>query len=192
MKVRYQVKAHTFGCTGQGNASDTKDDQDNKQGGHHEFGYAFHTLLQAEAAYEEADDYRDDHPEGHGTGLSEHTVKNAAHFIRCEAGELPAYHFNDISEHPAAYGGIEHHEEIIACNGKNGHEMPFASLWLQYVEAAGSGFLAGTAHRKFHYHDGKAEYYKKDKIDEHEGGSAVFSGNVGKTPYVSQTNGTTG
>lgn len=56
----------------------------NKQGSHHEFGYAFHTLLQAEAAYEEADDYRDDHPEGHGTGLSEHTVKNAAHFIRCE------------------------------------------------------------------------------------------------------------
>ena len=148
--------------------------------------------MEAHAADTEGQKDGQYHPEGHGPGGCQHGIEDAADLIGAKAFEGSGGHLEDIGNHPAADGGIEHHEKIVAGHGDIALDMPFGALWLQDVEASGGGFAAGAAYGKFHRHDGHTQDDQKDQVDQDEGCSAVFAGDIRKAPYVAEANGAAG
>ena len=134
-EVGNQIEADAFSRARQGDAADAQQDEDEKQRDHHHLGDPFHAVLQAHAADAEADKNNNHHPEQHGAGFGQHTVEDAAHFVRCQAGKFAAQHFDDIGQHPAGYGGVEHHEQVVARHGRIGQQMPSGVFGFQHMEA---------------------------------------------------------
>ena len=121
--------------------------------------------MKSEAADTETKQNGNEHPEGHGAGVSEHAVKNAADCFRGGADKFTAEHFVNIKKHPAAHCCIKHHEQIIPGYSQITGDMPFGAGWLQNVKTPGSRFLTGAAYREFHNHNRQTENDKEYKIN---------------------------
>ena len=105
------------------------------------------------------------------------------------ADELAASHLHKVDEHPAADGGIEHHQQVVAEHGAVSIQVPFGALGLEHVERAGRALLAGAADRELHHHDRQAEDDEEEQVDQHERRAAVLSRDVGEPPDVADPDG---
>ena len=70
--------------------------------------------------------------------------------------------------------------------------MPPGSLGLQLFQRMGHVALRGASHGKFHDEHGKAHKNQEKQIDHKKNSAAIFTGDVGETPYVAKADGTTG
>ena len=109
-EVGYQVELQARVGAGQRDGAHYEQRHDAEQGDHHHLGDAFDALLQAQAADEKADDHHGEHPAHHLGGVGEHGAEDASDAIGIESDEGARGHFRHVSEHPAADGGVEHHE----------------------------------------------------------------------------------
>lgn len=142
-KSGIQIKLKSRGGARKGHAADTEHDQDNQQKRHHDFGDALNAVLESHTADTEGQKYSHHHPEGHGARRGQHIIEYAAHLIRGESLEGTGSYLKDIGNHPAAHGGIEHHQQVIAQHGQIALDVPFGAFGLQHMKAAGRGLPAG-------------------------------------------------
>ena len=134
-EIGNQIEADTLSRARQGDAPDAQQDENEEQGYHHHLGDPLHAFLQAHGADAEAEHDHHDHPEQHGSGLGQHAVEDAAHLIGSKADEFSPQHFDDIGQHPAGHGGVEHHEQVVARHGRIGQQMPSGVFGFQHMEA---------------------------------------------------------
>ena len=109
-EVGYQVELQARVGAGQRDGAHHEQRHDAEQGDHHHFRDTLDALLQAQAADEKADDHHGEHPAHHLGGVGEHGAEDASDAIGIESDEGARGHFRHVSEHPAADGGVEHHE----------------------------------------------------------------------------------
>ena len=50
------------------------------------------------------------------------------------AFKLSECHFEEIQKHPAADGGVEHHQQIVSSHGSVSIQVPFGALGLQNIK----------------------------------------------------------
>ena len=68
LPIGHQIKPHAGTGTGERQAVDSQDNNEDQEAGHHEFTDVFQPLLQASAADQEAQNHGQRHPEGHLSG----------------------------------------------------------------------------------------------------------------------------
>ena len=190
-EIRQQIEFQSLRRTLQRTGAHSQKHHQRQQHHHHDLGDLFHTLLQTHGAHCETDDYDQDHPEDHLGHVRGKASECRTDSFRVKARKVAFHHFNKISQHPADDGGVEHHQQIIACHTEISVDMPFTALLFQYIEGRGNTLLAGSANCKFHDHDRQPQNDQKEQIDQNERRTAVLSRYVGKTPYISKTDGTT-
>ena len=164
---------------------DSKHQHEHEQAGHHCFRDALYAIFYAQIADAEAGDDNGNHVTCHRHRIAQQRTEDAADALSIKADKAAYSHFIEVIQHPAADGGIEHHEDDVAGDGAIFIKMPFSSLRLQNIKGFGSTAHTGAANGKLCYHDGQAQKQQKAQIDEHEGSTAVLTSDKGEAPYVS-------
>ena len=85
---RQQIELHALRRAGQRQAVDSQNDNQRQQRQHHDLGDALQTVLQTEAADEEAREHDNFRPERHLAGLRQHGAEYATD---CFGGSCPAW-----------------------------------------------------------------------------------------------------
>ena len=67
--------------------------------------------------------------------------------------------------------------------------MPFGTLGLKRVVAAGNALLAGATGGELHYQDRQAKDEKEHQVHEDERTAAVLTRDIGETPDIAQADG---
>ena len=189
-KVRHQIELEALSCPRHEQAVDGQDDHDDQQSDHHDFGHTLQAVLQATGTDKDAEHDHHDHPERHDAGACQHLGKGTCHFIRGQAGELARSRHVEVMHHPAGHGGVEHHQQVAANEGKVAVDVPFLARLFQCLIGAHRTLVAGAAHCKLHAHDGQAQDDQEQQIEQHERAAAALAGHVGEFPYVSDADGT--
>ena len=148
--------------------------------------------MQSHAAGTKTECSYDYHPEGHFSRIGEHGVKYVSYRFCIKTCEGAACYFKEVSQHPAAYSGVKHHQHIVAKHGSIAVKVPFGALWLKEMEASGSGLAACTSDSKFHNHNRQSKNYKEQKIDQYKCCAAVLSCYIREAPYIADSNGAAG
>ena len=118
-----------------------EDDDGNEETCHHNLRDALHAFLQAHTADAEAYKTDEQQPTEHLQGVGLKRREDAAGVFRGHAIKLAGAHLEGIGYHPTCNGGVEHHEDIVAGDGKPLVEMPLRPFWLQDVEAPCAALL---------------------------------------------------
>jgi len=168
-------KQHGVGC---------KHNHQHDEEGHHNLGDAFNAVANAQVADAEAEHDDDCHVAGHSCRVLQQSTKNAFDALSVKTGKITDSHFVEEIEHPAADGGVEHHQDDVAGNSYIFEQMPFSSLRLQCVEGFGRTASAGAADGEFRYHDGQAQQQQEAQVDEHKGCTAILACDERKAPDV--------
>ena len=169
---------------------DAEDDHQTQQGQHHELRDFFHAVLDAAAADRKAQHDVDSHPDHHEFGIAQHTAEHAAHFICSHAGcKAAGEEFPKVAEHPAGYGSVVHHQQVVAYHAKPAVDVPFGARFFQRFVASDHALAAAPADRQLHGHDGDAHNDEEDEIPDDEDTAAVRPCYVGEFPNVSDADG---
>ena len=104
--------------------------------------------------------------------------------------KIPECHRLKIVQHPARHHRVEHHQHNKPDEGRPAVDMPLLLRLLQPVIQANRAFLAGSAQRKFHRHNGDTHNHQEYKIEQHERAAAILSRDVREAPNVADTDGT--
>ena len=187
IEIRIEIILQTSITAGQHDGVDCQHQHEHEQAGHHRFRDALYAVFYAQIAYAEAGEDNGNHVTGHRHRIAQQCAEDAADALGIQTDEAAHSHFIEVIQHPAADGGIEHHEDDVAGDGAIFIKMPFRSLRLQHIEGFGSAAHAGTANCELCYHDGQAQQQQKAQIDKHKGSTAVLTCDEGEAPYVSQT-----
>ena len=185
IEIRIEIIFQTSITARQHDGVDCKYQHEHEQAGHHCFRDALYAVFYAQIAHAEAGEDNGNHVTGHRHRIAQQCAEDAADALGIQADEAAHSHFIEVIQHPAADGGIEHHEDDVAGDGAIFIKMPFRSLRLQHIEGFGSAAHAGTANGELCYHDGQAKQQQKAQIDKHEGSTAVLTCDEGEAPYVS-------
>ena len=185
IEIRIEIIFQTSITARKHDGVDCKHQHEHEQAGHHHFRNALYAVFYAQIAHAEAGEDNGNHVAGHRHRVAQQCAEDAADALGIKADEAAHSHFIEVIQHPAADGGIEHHEDDVAGDGAIFIKMPFRSLRLQHIEGFGSAAHAGTANGELCYHDRQAQQQQKAQIDKHEGSTAVLTCDEGKAPYVS-------
>ena len=185
IEIRIEIIFQTGFTARQHDGVDCKHQHEHEQAGHHDLRNALYAIFYAQIAHAEAGEDNGNHVAGHRHRIAQQCAEDAADALGIQADEAAYSHFIEVIQHPAADGGIEHHEDDVAGDGAIFIKMPFRSLRLQHIEGFGSAAHAGTANGELCYHDGQAQQQQKAQIDKHEGSTAVLTCDEGEAPYVS-------
>ena len=168
-------KQHGVGC---------KHNHQHDEEGHHNLGDAFNAVANAHVADAEAEHDDNCHVTGHSCRVLQQSTENTFDALSVKAGKITDSHFIEKIKHPAADGGVEHHQDDVAGNSYIFEQMPFSSLRLQCVEGFCRTASAGAADSEFRYHDGQAQQQKEAQVDEHKGCTAILTCDERKAPDV--------
>ena len=185
IEIRIEIIFQTSITAGQHNGVDCQHQHEHEQAGHHYFRDALYAVFYAQIAHAEAGEDNGNHVTGHRHRIAQQCAEDAADALGIQADEAAHSHFIKVIQHPAADGGVEHHEDDVAGDGAIFIKMPFRSLRLQHIEGFGSAAFAATANGELCYHDGQAQQQQKAQIDKHEGSTTVLTCDEGEAPYVS-------
>ena len=189
-KVRHQEEGKTLLCAVHEEAVHGQNDHDEEQGDHHALGHTLQTILQALSADQNAQNDHEHHPEGHNAGACQHLGELACHLVCVQAGELSGGSHIKIVQHPACNGGVEHHQQVTADQGEVAMDMPLLARLFQHLIGPHRAFAAGTAHSKFHGHNGQTQNDQKQQVKQYKGSSAALTCHIRKFPHVANADGT--
>ena len=128
---RQQIELHALCRAGERQTVNGKDENQTKKRQHHDLGHALQTVLQTEAANEEACDDDNFRPERHLTGLREHGAEYAAGFFGAHSGvERADEEFSKVADHPAGNGSVIHHQHHAAKQAEPAVDVPLRALGL--------------------------------------------------------------
>ena len=184
LEVRDEVVADACVGTFQEDGVDGQDDHEGEQRDHEVLRDALDAFLDAEVADGEAEQADEDGPEGQFQGVAQHFAEPSGDFLGRFADERSGDVLEAVVHHPAGDGGVIHHEQGTADDGKPAVPVPFGSLRFEDVIGAGGTSLRAAADRKLGGQDGDAEDDQEQKVDEHEDGAAVLPADVRELPDV--------
>ena len=185
IEIRIEIIFQTGVTARQHDGVDCEHQHEHEQAGHHDLRNALYAIFYAQIAHAEAGEDNGNHVTGHRHRIAQQCAEDAAYALGIKADKAAYSHFIEVIQHPAADGGIEHHEDDVTGDGAIFIKMPFRSLRLQHIEGFGSAAHAGTANGELCYHDRQAQQQQKAQIDKHEGSTAVLTCDEGEAPYVS-------
>ena len=190
LEVRHKEEAQALLCTGHEQAVDGQHHHDHQQGDHHDLGHALKAVLQALGTHKNAQRHNKDHPEGHNTGACQHFGELTGHLIGVQTRQLAGCGHVEIVQHPACNGGVEHHEQIAAHEGKIAVDVPLLARFFQCLIGPHRALAGSTPHRELHRHDGQAQNDQKEQVEQHKCAAAALTGNIRELPHVADADGT--
>ena len=108
-KIREQVEGQAFLCSGQQDAVDSQDKDQDEQTAHHPFGDPLQAVSKSQAADQKACDDCDGHPEPHFHGISQKRAEHAGNGFGVQSLEGSGQEFKKVADHPAGDSGVIHH-----------------------------------------------------------------------------------
>ena len=189
-KVRHKEEGKTLFCPRHEQAVDSQHHHNEKQGDHHALGHTLQTALQTLGAHQNAHYHHKYHPEGHGGRAGQHFGKLTGYLLGVQPCQFSGSGHVEIVQHPACYGGVEHHQQIAADEGEVAVDMPLLPRLFQCLIGAHRAFAGGAPHGKLHGHDGQTQNDQKNQVEQHKGTAAALPGNIRKLPYVADADGT--
>ena len=167
-----------------------KADDDDEQSAHHDFDHALHALLKPERAHAEASEGGDKRPEKHDARTGKQIGKDSRHLIHGN-GKRARHGGPAVIHHPSGHGNVEHHERVGAYDAEAAEIAPFGT-GLEFTKGAGHVSPGSAPDGEFHDENGQPHAEKKHKIGDKKNSAAVFARNKRKTPYIAESDGTTG
>ena len=142
-------------------------------------------LLQAHAAHNRTDHDRHHHPRDKPHRVGEHVREHGRCHLRIRPVKHARRHLRHIGKHPAAHGGVKHHEHRAADVAPPGEPVPRARR-LQPIERLRGRLLRCAPNRKLHHHDRQPQNHEEYQVDEEKCSATVLPCNIGETPHVPQ------
>ena len=183
-EVRIEIISQAFSTAWQHDGVDSEHQHQQDEADHHCLRDALYAIFYAQIANAEADHNDNSHVACHSQRILQQTAKNSVDALCVQTGEIAYRHFIEEVEHPAADGGVEHHEDDVAGDGDIFEQMPFSSLRLECVEGFCRAASAGAANGELCYHDGQAQKQQKAQVYEHKGCAAILTCYKRKAPDV--------
>ena len=188
-EIRNQIEAQTLARAFGQDAVDRQNNHDGQQNDHHHLGNALQTALQTERVDHKADDNDRNHADRHNHRLAEHFRKGCLHLLTGRTDKSAADRQVEVVQHPAAHGGVEHHQQVVADHRQIAVDVPLAARLLERLIRPHRTFLARTADGKFHRHDRQTEDEQEQHIAHDERAAAVLTDHPRKLPYVAHADG---
>ena len=141
--------------------------------------------MQPLSAHQNAHYHHEYHPEGHGGGAGQHFGKLTSYLLGVQPCQLAGSGHVEIVQHPARYGGVEHHQQVAADEGKVAVDVPFLPRLFQRLIRPHRAFAGGASHGKLHGHDGQAQNDEEQQVEQHESAAAALTCHVGELPHIS-------
>ena len=189
-EIRNQIEAQALARAFGHDAVDRQNDHDGQQNDHHHLGNALQTALQTERVDHKADDNDRNHADRHNHRLAEHFRKGCLHLLTGRTDKSAADRQVEVVQHPAAHGGVEHHQQVVADHRQIAVDVPLAARLLERLIRPHRTFLACTADGKFHRHDRQTEDEQEQHIAHDERAAAVLTDHPRELPYVAHADGT--
>ena len=145
--------------------------------------------LQTERVDHKADDNDRNHADRHNHRLAEHFRKGCLHLLTGRTDKPAADRQVEVVQHPAAHGGVEHHQQVVADHRQIAVDVPLAARLLERLIRPHRTFLARTADGKFHRHDRQTEDEQEQHIAHDERAAAVLTDHPRELPYVAHADG---
>ena len=184
LKVRNEVVTDTRVRAVKEDGMDGQNDHEGEQRDHQVLGDALNAFLDAKVADREAEQTDEDGPEGQLERVAEHFTEPAGDFLGRFTDERSGDVLQAVVHHPAGDGGVIHHEQGTADDGKPAVPVPFGALRFEDVIGAGGTSLRAAADGELGGQDRDAEDDEEQKVDEHEDGAAVLPADVRELPDV--------
>ncbi len=163
------------------------------QGTHHYLGNALHTILQTHAANQDAKHNGDGHENTHFRRIGQHLGEHIGRSIGGRKTVKGAgKELDKVTQHPAADGGVVHHQHDAAQQTNVAVQVPLAALLLQGLVGLGGGSTACTPHGQLHGQHGNAHDEQEEQVEKHKHAAAILTGNGRKTPYIADADGASG
>ena len=192
LKAGQQVERRALRGVGQHQAVHGKDDDQHEQAGHHHLRDLFQPLAHAEGKHKEAADDRDRHHEPHLFGIAQHRAENGVNFLELHPVERSRRELDEIRQHPAGNGRVEHHQHVVAEHTGPAVQLPGGRFGLEHLVRADGALTAGASHSKLHAQHRQPKNGQKQQIDQHEQTAAVLSHQPRELPHVADADGTAG
>ena len=141
--------------------------------------------MQTLGAHQNAHYHHKYHPEGHGGGAGQHFGKLTSYLLGVEPRQLTGGSHVEIVQHPARHGGVEHHQQIAADEGKVAVDVPLLTGLFEGLIGAHRALVAGTAHGELHGHDGQTQNDEEQQVEQHKSAAAALTCHVGELPHIS-------
>ena len=188
-EIRHQIETQTLGRARQRDRAHAQGNEHHEQGHHHDLRHALHALLHAGARDAHAHAHDDEHVHGKLHRVGEQAVEDIGNLGTFQPHELARGAFHHEGEHPAAHGGVEHHEQVVAGKRQPLERMPFRARRLKDIVAARDGALACTAGGELHDEGRKREDGQEHQVHDHKRRAAVLARDIGESPHVAQADG---
>ena len=189
VKVRHKEERKPFLCPGHEQAVDSQHHHNEEQGNHHALGHTLQTTLQTLGAHQNAHYHHEYHPEGHGGGAGQHFGKLTSYLLCVEPCQLAGGSHVEIVQHPARYGGVEHHQQVAADEGKVAVDVPLLPRLFQRLIRPHRAFAGGASHGKLHGHDGQTQNDQKDQVEQYKSTAAALTGDIRELPHIADADG---
>ena len=177
-----QVEVALPGAGEEGHA-DGDDEEENKEGGHHELADLLDTVLHAHQQYRSGENHGDKVP-GNGAEVHGHGVKIGLGLVgeHC-TGERT----HRVFQHPAYHHRVADGDTQYAQQGQNADDGAalFSPLFQHVIKGARRARSGETAQAKLARQAYIAEQGHKDKVGHQESAAAILSNSIGEQPDIS-------
>ena len=185
-----QVELHALRRAGESQAVDGQHHDEDEKRQHHDLCHPLQSLLQAEAAHQEAHDDHGHRQNAHLHGGGEHLAEDGADLLRRHpAAEGAEGEAAEVAHHPARDGGVVHHEKAAAQKAEPAVDVPLLARLFQGPIGQHRALAPGPAHRQLHGQHGDAHDDQADEVEEDEVAAAVLAGDVGEAPDIANADG---
>jgi hypothetical protein len=191
-KIRHEIKTDTGSCAVEKAAVNGENDHENKERGHHEFGDALNSVLNAKPADKKTEHADKDRPEGLSSDICQSVAEDRTDLIGVHPDKGSADVQITVSHHPPGDRRIIHHQHIAADNTDPFEPVPSRSSRLGHLKSLCRTLLCSAADGKFADHDRNSHNGEKHEIDHDKSRSAVLSTEIRKFPHISDPDGASG
>ena len=132
------------------------------------------TLLDPKGNDGEARDHDEPHVERHGARICQHSAEHTLHGSGVQPLEFSGGCADEVLQHPAGHGGVEHHQQHISCQAEVAVDVPFGAGLQLLVQMDGT-FLGSPAHGKLHGQHGNADEKQAQQVDQHKSAAAILT-----------------
>jgi len=134
-------------------------------------------------------------PEQQLPGAGQQAAEQLTDGVCGATGKVAHGGMSHIGRRPAADHRVEREDHKGRDHPDDGRDPPArrAEVALCHQPHAGDGVMSTIpADKHFRHHDGDTDHCDTQQINQHEGATTVFAGNVGELPDITETDGRTG
>ena len=160
-----------------------------KQRAHHPFANAFNAVLQTAAADKKAQQHGNGHPDDLLERVGQQVGGHAADGIGGQAGECTLDKPEEIGQHPAADGGVIHHQHAAANQAGPAVQVPLAAFGFQRTVGCARAAVARTANSQLHGKHRRAHQNQEQQVEQHKHAAAILARYGWEAPHIANADG---